>query len=241
MKHAIVSAALLFAAVAAAYAGETISGVARIVDGDTLAIGETKIRLEGIDAPETDQFCLDRNAAKWTCGVAARDHLIEHVGGRPLDCKPSGTDRYGRTLAVCSLAGEDLNGWMVREGFALAFVHYSTAYVTDEDRARNAQRGLWSGSFIAPWDWRHRGKETTILGAQSVPVSAQAQLLEPVSAAGAPSLDCTIKGNVNRQGERIYHMPGGLSYAKVNMEAQGKRWFCSEAEAQAAGWRPAKR
>ena len=139
-----------------ALAADAISGAARIVDGDTLAIGDIKIRLEGIDAPETDQVCLDADAAKWACGVVARDRLIAHVNGRPIACKPTETDRYERTLAVCSVAGDDLNAWMVREGWALAFIRYSTAYVKEENKARTAQRGLWSGAFIAPWDWRHR-------------------------------------------------------------------------------------
>jgi endonuclease YncB( thermonuclease family) len=224
-----------------AHAVELISGVARIVDGDTLAIGETKIRLEGIDAPETDQVCLDQNAAKWNCGIVARDHLTEHIDWRPIECTPTGTDRYARTLAVCRLGKENLNAWMVHEGFALAFVKYSRAYVAEEAAAKNAQRGLWSGAFIAPWDWRHRDKSTVVLGARSVPITAQAQLLEPASAAGAPSPNCLIKGNVNREGEHIYHMPGGVPYASVNMAAPGKRWLCTEEEAKAAGWRPAKR
>ena len=152
-----------------------------------------------------------------------------------------GTDRYGRTLAVCSVAGDDLNAWMVREGWALAFVRYSTAYVKEEEKAHSAERGLWRGAFIAPWDWRHRDKGTTILGPLFVPITAQKQLLEPVSAEGAPSHDCIIKGNINREGERIYHMPGGNSYAKINMDVPGKRWFCSEDEAKTAGWCPAKR
>ena len=131
---------------------------------------------------------------------------------------------------------------MVRDGWAMAFVKYSTAYLSEENQARKALRGLYgAGAFIAPWDWRHRDKGTEIRGALSVPISAQKVLLEPVSAAGAPSSGCTIKGNVNREGEHIYHMPGGVSYDKVNMEAPGKRWFCSEDEAKAAGWRPAKR
>jgi endonuclease YncB( thermonuclease family) len=224
-----------------AFAFDAISGTARIVDGDTLAIGDIKIRLKGIDAPETDQVCLDANAAKWTCGIAARDQLTAHVNNRPIECTPRGIDGYGRTLAACSVAGEDLNAWMVREGWALAFVRYSTVYEKEEDKARTAQRGLWSGAFIAPWDWRHRDKDTTILGALSVPITAQKQLLEPASALGAPSHECIIKGNVNREGERIYHVPGGVSYAKINMDVPGKRWFCTEEEAKAAGWRPAKR
>jgi hypothetical protein len=130
---------------------------------------------------------------------------------------------------------------MVREGFALAFVRCSTAYVGEEADARKAQRGLWSGAFIAPWDWRHRNRNTVILGPLSVPIDAQKLLLEPASAAGAPTSDCLIKGNVNSKGERIYHLPGGLDYAKVNMAAPRKRWFCNEEEAKAAGWRPAKR
>jgi endonuclease YncB( thermonuclease family) len=218
-----------------------ISGVPRIVDGDTLAVGDIKIRLEGIDAPETDQICLDRDSKKWRCGIAARDQLAEEVNNRSIDCVPSGLDRYGRTLAVCRIGNVNLNAWMVREGWALAFVKYSTAYEGEESAARKAQRGLWRGAFIAPWDWRHRDKETVVLGSLSVPITAQKLLLEPASAEGTPSSDCTIKGNVNRQGERIYHMPGGLSYAKVNMNAPGKRWFCTEEEAKAAGWRPAYR
>jgi endonuclease YncB( thermonuclease family) len=240
-RAAMLFSLLLVSIPASAQNHNTISGTPRIVDGDTLAIGEVKIRLEGIDAPETDQVCLDANAAKWACGAVARDRLIAHVNGRPIDCKPTGTDRYGRTLAVCSVAGDDLNAWMVHEGWALAFVRYSTAYVKEEEKAHAAERGLWRGAFIAPWDWRHRDKGTTILGPLSVPITAQKQLLEPVSAEGAPSHDCIIKGNINREGERIYHMPGGNSYAKINMDVPGKRWFCSEDEAKAAGWRPAKR
>jgi hypothetical protein len=102
-------------------------------------------------------------------------------------------------------------------------------------------RGLWSGAFIAPWDWRHRDKETVIHGATSVPISPQTILLAPASADGAPSPDCIIKGNVNHKGERIYFRPGQLDYAHVNMAKPGVRWFCTEDEAKAGGWRPAAR
>jgi endonuclease YncB( thermonuclease family) len=234
-------ALLLAFAIAGSAQSAGISGIPRVVDGDTIAIGDFKIRLEGIDAPETDQVCLDRDARKWACGIAARDRLIEHVNGRRIECVPSGSDHYGRTLAVCKIGEESLNAWMVHEGWAMAFVKYSTAYLSDEEQARRAQRGLWGGAFIAPWDWRHRDRGTEIRGALVVPITAQTILLEPVSAAEAPSPNCTIKGNVNRQGERIYHMPGGASYSSVNMEVAGKRWFCTEEEAKAAGWRPAKR
>jgi hypothetical protein len=113
--------------------------------------------------------------------------------------------------------------------------------VDAENEARKALRGLWSGAFIAPWDWRHRDKQTIILGALSVPVNAQSILFAPASASGAPSTECTIKGNVNRKGQRIYHIPGQHSYASINMTSHEKRWFCSPEEAEAAGWRRALR
>jgi endonuclease YncB( thermonuclease family) len=233
-------AAAFLAAGSPAHA-EDLSGVARIVDGDTIALGETRIRLQGIDAPESDQVCLDSHGARWTCGIEARDRLSEYIVGHAIDCTPNGQDRYQRILAVCRLGAEDLNGWMVRQGWALAFVKYSSAYVREEESARGALRGMWSGAFIAPWDWRHRDRQTVILGALSVPITAQSLLLAPASASGAPSADCLIKGNVNRKGERIYHLPGSAHYSQVNMNNSEKRWFCTEAEAQAAGWRPAIR
>jgi endonuclease YncB( thermonuclease family) len=99
-----------------------LSGVPRVVDGDTLAIGATKVRLEGIDAPETDQVCLNANDVRWTCGFDARNQLAAHIGSRTISCSPNGTDAYKRTLAICSLAGEDLNAWMVQQGWALVYV-----------------------------------------------------------------------------------------------------------------------
>jgi hypothetical protein len=106
----------------------------------------------------------------------------------------------------------------------------------EERVARAAKAGLWSGSFIAPWDWRHRNTETEVLGAVSIPTDAQSLLLTP--APDAPSPNCAIKGNVNWNGECIYHLPGGRYYNTVKMETgKGKRWFCSELEAEAAGCR----
>jgi endonuclease YncB( thermonuclease family) len=219
-----------------------ITGRPRIIDGDTVVIGQTKIRLSGIDAPETDQLCLDANGLKWACGVTARDELIKHSGGQQWECETTGADRYGRSLANCFIEGEDISAWMVRSGWALSFIQYSHAYDADEAAARETRAGLWSGSFIAPWDWRHRNKYTIILGAASVPVNAQVLLLGAVSVSGAPSPECVIKGNVNLKGDRIYHLPGQLNYSQINMaKGKGERWFCTEAEAEAAGWRRAAR
>src|SRR6266700_4297197 len=98
----------LFAMIAAAHASELV-GIVRVVDGDTLVLGDKHIRLEGIDAPETDQVCLDAHGERWTCGISARDRLAEHIGFHEVSCTSNGSDRYGRTLSVCSSAGEDLN------------------------------------------------------------------------------------------------------------------------------------
>src|SRR5208337_1534648 len=143
---------------------------------------------------------LDFKGAQWTCGIDARDRLKVYVTGSEISCVDKATDRYNRILAICSLAGEDLNRWLVREGLALAYIQYSRLCVDSETEARHALRGLWSGAFIAPWDWRHRNKQTVILGALSVPVNAQLILLAPASANDAPSAECIIKGNVNRKG-----------------------------------------
>jgi endonuclease YncB( thermonuclease family) len=216
--------------------------VPRVVDGDTLAIGATKIRLEGIDAPETDQICLNANGVRWTCGIEARDQLAVHIGGREIRCSSSGIDAYKRTLATCYFGDEDLNAWMVQQGWALAYVKYSKAYVRAEEDARTQQRGLWQGAFIAPWDWRHRNNKTVILGAFSVPLNAQAMLTGPDATEDAPSPECTIKGTVSRSGVRIFHRQGQKSYAKIDMSTGGeRRWFCTPEEAEAAGWRRAFR
>jgi endonuclease YncB( thermonuclease family) len=220
-------------------AGE-LAGIPRIVDGDTVEIGRVKIRLAGIDAPETDQICLDTKGEKWSCGITARDALINYSNARSWECSTTGIDKYGRSLGNCFIEGEDVSKWMVRSGWALSFVRYSHIYDSDEIFARDSRAGLWSGAFIAPWDWRHRNKMTVVLGAASVPINAQTILLGAASASGAPSPECVIKGNVSRSGERIYHRPGQLNYAQINMsKGFGERWFCTEAEAQAAGWRKA--
>jgi endonuclease YncB( thermonuclease family) len=233
----LILAALLSLSVPAMAAD--ITGVPRIVDGDTVQIDSTKIRLSGIDAPETDQLCLDPIGERWACGVTARDELIEHAGGGAWTCHATGTDRYGRSLAACEVDGQDIQQWMVRKGWALSFVRYSHAYDADEEIARSAQAGIWVGAFIAPWDWRHRNIGTTILGAASVPMNAQTILLSAASASAAPDPACTIKANVGQSG-CIYHQEGDRWYAKINMDGKGKRWFCSVQEAEAAGCRAPK-
>lgn len=221
---------------------DNLEGLAHVIDGDTIVVGDAKVRLQGIDAPETDQVCLNERGSSTPCGIESRNQLFEKIEGKHIICELSGLDRYRRFLGLCHLDQNDINEWMVRNGWAIAFVRYSTMYSAAEKDARENRRGLWKGAFIAPWDWRHRNNKTVILGTASVPVDAQIKLLTPASAAAAPSSNCIIKGNVNRRGERIYHMPGQTAYAQTRMDkGLGERWFCFREEAETAGWRPAAR
>jgi endonuclease YncB( thermonuclease family) len=132
-----------------------IVGKAWVIDGDTVDIGRSFIRLQGIDAPDIDQTCTDAGDKKWPCGRAAARVLLDHIAGRPLTCDSSGLDGYRRVLAVCALPdGSDVNAWMVQQGWALAY--YSPAYLSEEAEAHTAERGIWAGGFMPPWDWRHR-------------------------------------------------------------------------------------
>jgi endonuclease YncB( thermonuclease family) len=219
-----------------------VSGVPRIREADLVQIGNSRIRLAGIDAPSVDQLCLNTRGERWTCGVAARDELIKHVGGKSWSCHLGQVDRRGRALSRCEVDGEDIQKWLVRSGWALAFTRFSHDYEADEKEAREAKAGMWQGAFIAPWDWRVRNKKTAILGAVKVPETAHAILLASASGPVAPSPDCTIKGNVNSSGECIYHKPTSRWYAQIKMQiSKGTRWFCSVEEAEAAGCRETKR
>jgi len=239
MKFLFAALGLLLPSLASA---ADITGAAKIREADTIQIGSSRIRLAGIDAPSVDQLCLNNKGDRWTCGVAARDELIRHTEGRNWTCHVGQTDRRGRSLARCEVDGEDIQRWLVRSGWALAYTRFSRDYEADEAQAREAKVGMWQGAFIAPWDWRVRNKKTPILGAANAPENARAVLLASASGEVAPSPDCTIKGNVNSAGECIYHRPTSRWYAQIKMRiSKGTRWFCSVEEAEAAGCRETRR
>lgn len=197
----------------------TFAGAARVVDGDTIDINGQRVRLEGIDAPETAQTCTAKDGKPWPCGHAATKALQALIAGEDLACDSRGTDKYGRILGVCYADGRDINAAMVRTGFAWAFVRYSKSYTADEAEAQAARAGIWQGFAEPAWEFRHKGW----------------QMAEAVAPKG-----CAIKGNVSGKGN-IYHMPWSPWYDRVTVdERRGERWFCSESEAQAAGWRPAR-
>ncbi len=226
----------------AAAAAADITGIAKVREGDQIQIGSTRIRLAGIDAPSVDQLCLNTKGERWTCGVAARDELTHHTDKKNWSCHALRTDRRGRIVARCTVDGEDIQKWMVRSGWALAYTRISHDYEADEKAAREAKAGMWQGAFIAPWDWRVRNKKTAILGATKPPPNAHAILLASASGPVAPSPDCTIKGNVNSAGECIYHTRASRWYSQIKMQiSKGTRWFCSVEDAEAAGCRETRR
>jgi endonuclease YncB( thermonuclease family) len=219
-------------------AAEITGRVSKFIDGDSFEIGGNQVRLFGIDAPEGRQDCR-RNGQTWRCGDDARAKLRSLVEGATLRCTPRDTDEYGRSVSVCKNGNTDINAEMVRAGLALAYRRYSNDYVDEENEARNAKRGLWGGEFTPPWDYRRESRGETPRPQQQVPRSApgSSATTKPTSSS---SSSCKIKGNINTKGEKIYHTPESPSYADTVIdERSGERWFCSEAEARAAGWRAA--
>jgi endonuclease YncB( thermonuclease family) len=131
-----------------------VTGAARVIDGDTVDVAGVRVRLLGVDAPEGKQSC-ERDGVAWLCGQEAAKALRELVGTSPLSCVEHDRDRYKRSVSVCKLPdGTDIGAFMVSNGYAVAYARYSNLYVEDEKKAREAMRGLWSGSFQMPWDWR---------------------------------------------------------------------------------------
>lgn len=148
------SVAVLMATGTPALAGDLV-GRASVIDGDTIEIHGERIRLEGIDAPESRQTCTIRETgAEVRCGQQSALWLADMIGEKPVSCTESGRDRYKRVLAHCTVAGQDMGSAMVEAGWALAFVRYSREYEAQEAKARDAKAGIWQWEFVAPWEWR---------------------------------------------------------------------------------------
>jgi endonuclease YncB( thermonuclease family) len=214
----------------AATSASEIQGIPSVIDGDTLELHGKKIRLFGIDAPESAQECENEAGRKWRCGQRAALVLSEKIGRSSVSCVEKDRDRYQRIVASCSIRNEDLNAWMVANGWALAYRQFSKAYVPLEEQAQTQKAGIWGGRFVDPSDWR-RGKR---LASEVAPQNVQRN-------AATERATCAIKGNISSKGERIYHVPGGRYYAQTVIDpSKGERWFCTETEATAAGWRRSK-
>lgn len=203
----------------AALQASDFSGPVRVIDGDTIDVGDVRVRLHGIDAPEQSQQCGAGGGGHWACGAWVTEQLRAAVQGKTARCVQRDIDRYGRIVARCSVDGTDIGARLVRDGMAMAYRKYSMDYVRLEDAARQAGRGLHAVAFDSPAQVRKKAAQV------------------------APNGDCRIKGNISRNGgTRIYHVPGQRDYNATRINpAQGERWFCSEAAAQQAGWRKARR
>lgn len=129
------------------------TGRASVIDGDTIEIRGQPIRLHGVDAPEAGQTCSKADGTPWPCGQQAASALSDFLDTRPVRCVTNGTS-YDRLVAVCEVGRVDVASWLVREGWAIASVHHSHAYVGEERAARQTKLHIWQGTFVNPRDWR---------------------------------------------------------------------------------------
>jgi endonuclease YncB( thermonuclease family) len=226
-------------------ASQCLAASAIVRDGGTLQLGDVTYRLDGIDAPELDQICIDEHADAWACGVEAREQLAKLIGDRQVRCEDLGPGPYKkRHIGVCSVEGESagLNALVVRQGFALNFEPYARGrFKDDEAGARDQRRGLWRGCFVAPQEFRRGRKDGALLGDscrgdKDREIRAVLFPDDPVMPPG-----CSIKGKLAVRARftgnvGVYHLQGCRSYPALT---KPDRWFCSEDDAQAAGFRRA--
>lgn len=201
-------------------ASAEISGALRIIDGDTFDVQGTRVRLFGIDAPEQDQTCTSEEGSVWNCGAWVTTKVRDLFEGRHVVCTAKDSGRYGRTVARCFVEGEDVAQTLVQQGLAFAYRKYSFDYDLDEKGAAIRSAGLHRSKMQSPAQFRRYG------GTRVQTVTSE----------------CRIKGNISSKGTRIYHSPGQRDYDKTRISAsKGERWFCSATQAEAAGWRAARR
>lgn len=234
--------------------------VTRIKDGDSLIVrlagapgGSIEVRLFGIDTPERAQ----------AGGDAARRFLVQRLLNRRVTVEPVTQDSYDRLIGIVYRDGASVNAALVEGGHAWAYRRYlgevagADAFCRLEDSARRARRGLWAeppATWLPPWAFRQLQRSgTDALRPRDYASETAADCLAAIprgqQGAGPPTpvpdpagRNCNIKGNINGRGERIYHVPGGGLYDDTQVSTRaGERWFCSEAEARAAGWRRSRR
>ncbi len=215
-------------------------------DGATIQLGDVSFRLDGLDAPELDQTCIDDHADPWTCGIEARDRLNKLIAGRAVHCDDLGPDKSfkKRHAGLCKVDGDSasLNQQLVRSGFAISVDGSAKAHFADDAAsARDVKAGLWKGCFVAPKEFRIGKKDGVLLGAacRSDRDKEIREALFPADFAAPPG--CSIKGKFAVRARvtfnlGIYHLRGCPSYPAIT---EPERWFCSEDDAQAAGFRKA--
>ena len=136
---------------------KTIIGQAKIIDGDTIHIKNNKIRLHGIDSPETKQTCkIDSQI--WFCGKQSTEELKKIINNQSVECTVNDIDIYNRYVAICLVNDINLNQWMVKNGWAIAYRYYSTDYIIEEKYARDNKLGIWKSEFLKPYQYRKKNK-----------------------------------------------------------------------------------
>lgn len=198
---------------------KTMKGQAKVLSGDTLRIGRTKIQLADIDAPEASQRCTRQNGRTWKCGRAARQALTRLVRRKTVTCEATNTSA-NPIHAHCVVNGQDIAATLVRQGNVFSKDGIISAiYNKEQLQAKNSKKGIWSGKAERPTDFRQR--------------------LWNTAKKSAPN-GCPIKGRVTRGRQRIYLLPWSASYERYRLrKRKGERWFCSEEEAKSAGFKAA--
>lgn len=195
----------------------TVEGRATALTGDRLRLSGTIVELTGIEAPEPDQRCARPSVQQWRCGAAAREELARIVRGRRVVCAISRGKVAGDATGICSVNGADIAAELVSGGHVFAESGLLARYGSEEASARSAKAGLWAGEADRPSDYRAKRW-------------AEAKLASPEG--------CPIKGRIT-SGNRVYVLPWSRSYERIRVRSsRGERWFCSEADARAAGFRP---
>ena len=136
---------------------KTIIGIPKIIDGDTIHIADNKIRLHAIDAPEKKQTCILNNK-EWLCGKQSTVELKKLISNKNVKCEINDIDIYNRFIAVCFINTIDINQWMVKNGWAIAYRYYSNDYINEERFAIKNKLGIWSSQFLEPYKYRQKNK-----------------------------------------------------------------------------------
>jgi endonuclease YncB( thermonuclease family) len=240
------SSAILVGVFTLLLATPALAANAVVRDGHTIQLGDVAYRLDGIDAPEFDQICIDDHADPWSCGIDARDQLTKLINGRDVHCDDLGPDKIfkKRHAGVCTAEGEttSLNQQLARVGLAISVEPALKVHTKDDAASAQAGKsGLWKGCFVAPQEFRLGKKDGALIGGscradrdkeiRSVLFPEDVAMPPACAIKGKFAVRARVTGNVG-----IYHLQGCRSYAGLT---RPDRWFCSEDDAQAAGFRRA--
>jgi endonuclease YncB( thermonuclease family) len=201
--------------------GPPVEGRAAVLSGDTLRLNSTSFRLSGIEAPEKNQSCMKPGNRRWRCGESAVSAFEKLAKGKSVKCNPSGgADATGRIAATCTVEGRDIAADLVRGGHVFSASSVFGGYSSQENEAKAAKNGIWNGEAERPAAYRSK-------------------LWEEAKKASPDG--CPIKA-VSNSGTKVYVLPWAEGYRKTSVKtSKGERWFCSESDATAAGYKIADR